>query len=87
MRDPVEPRGQNGVRCQAVRVAGETKEGGLGDLLGELGRADLAQRGGINEVEMTTDDFGERVFRLFPGVTREQFQIVVAHVYLYITAG
>src|SRR5689334_12062782 len=36
---------------------------------------------------MTTDDFGEGVLGLFPGVTRQQFHIVVAHAHFYITAG
>jgi hypothetical protein len=37
--DLIEPRGENGVGREAVRVAGEVGEDGLGDFLRELGRA------------------------------------------------
>ena len=64
------------MRC----LAGEFDEGRLGDFLGKLRRTDLAQRGGIDEAEMALDDFGESVLGVVPGVTREQFQVSVAHI-------
>jgi hypothetical protein len=36
---------------------------------------------------MATDDFRKRILGIMPGVTREQFQVGVAHVQRYITAG
>ena len=48
--DLIEPRGEDGVGREVVRVAGEVGEGGLGDFLGQLRRSDLAKRGGIDQV-------------------------------------
>ena len=85
--DLIEPRGEDGVGREAVRVAGEVGEGGLGDFLGELRRADLPERGGMDEVEVAADEFGEGVLGVLAGVAREQLQVGVAHFHQYIAAG
>lgn len=40
----------------------------------------MAERGGVDEIEMAPDDFGESVLGMVPDVAREQFQIGIAHV-------
>jgi len=77
--DLIEPRGEDGVWREAVRVARKVRENGLSDFLGELRRADLPERSGMDEVEMAPDDLGEGVLGVLPGVTREQFQVGIAH--------
>ena len=84
--DLVEPRGEDGVGREAVRLAGEVGEGGLGDLLGQLRRADLAQRGGEDEVEVAADDLGEGLLGMLPGIAFKQLQVTVAHLHEYIAA-
>jgi hypothetical protein len=37
----------------------------LCDFLGQLRRADLPQRGGIDQIQMPPDDFGKSVLRIF----------------------
>jgi len=59
--DLIEPRGEVGVRRKAVRVAGEVRKGGLSDLLRELRGAELAERGGIDEVDVAADNLGEGI--------------------------
>ena len=49
--DLIKPRGEDGVGLQPGGVAGEVGEDGLGDFLGELRGADLAERGGIDEIK------------------------------------
>ena len=85
-RDLIQPRGQNGVGLQPVGTARQIDEGGLGDFFGELRRADLAQRRGIDQAEMAPDDFGEGILGVLPGVAREEFQVGVAHVWKHIGA-
>jgi hypothetical protein len=67
----IEPRGEDGVWREAVRLAGEVGEGGLGDFLGQLRGADLAERGGEDQIEVAPDDFGEGILGLLPGISRE----------------
>jgi hypothetical protein len=52
-----------------------------------LGRTDLAERGGIDEVEVAANDFGKAVFGAVAAVAREQLQVGVAHCQKYIAAG
>ena len=85
--DLIEPRGEDGVGREAVRLAGEVGEGGLGDFLGELRGADLAERGGKDEVEVAADDLGEGILGVLPGVARKQLQVRVAHLHEYIAAA
>jgi hypothetical protein len=54
-----------------ARLAGEVGEGGLGDFLGQLRGADLAERGGEDQIEVAPDDFGEGILGLLPGISRE----------------
>jgi hypothetical protein len=58
----------------------------LGDFFGQLRGADLTERGGIDEINVAADDFGEGILGVLPGVAGEQFQIGVAHVQKYIAA-
>jgi hypothetical protein len=62
-----------------VCLAGEIGEGGLSDLLCELWRMNLAERGGINEIEMSLDDFGEGILGVLPRVSPEQLQVSISH--------
>ena len=57
-------------------VAREVGEDGLRDFLGQLRRADLPQRGGIDQIQMPPDDFGEGVLRIFARELPEQIQIM-----------
>jgi hypothetical protein len=58
-----------------VRLAGEVSEDGLGDL-GELWRADLPERGGIDKVQMAPHQRGEVFLRFVSRVIAQQFQVV-----------
>jgi hypothetical protein len=84
--DLVEPRGEHRVGREAVRLAGEVGEGGLGHFLGQLRRADVAQSGGEDQVKVAADDLSKGIFGVLPGISRKQFQVVVAHLYKYIAA-
>jgi hypothetical protein len=48
--------------------------------LSQLRGTDLAERGGMDEVQMAPDDFGESVLGVPPGVARKKFQVGIAHV-------
>jgi hypothetical protein len=85
--DLIEPRGKDCVRREAVRLAGEVREGRLGDFLGELRGADLAERGGEDQIEVAADQFGESIFGVLPRVARKQLQVRVAHLQEYIAAA
>ncbi len=76
--DLIEPSGD--------RIAGQVSEDGLGDLLGELRRTDLAERRGIDQVEVATDEFCECIFRLLSRIFCEQLQVGIAHLHKYIAA-
>ena len=84
--DLVEPRGEDGVGREAVRLAGEVGEGGLGDFLGQLRGADLAERGGKDQVEVAADELGESIFAVLPRVALQQLEVGVAHLHQYIAA-
>jgi hypothetical protein len=47
---------------QPLRLAGEIGEDGLGDVPGQVRRIDLPQRGGIDEIRVTGDQFTEGDF-------------------------
>jgi CubicO group peptidase (beta-lactamase class C family) len=85
--DLIEPGGEHRVRCEAMRVVGKIDESGLGDLFGKLRRADLAQRGPIDQVEVSPDEFGEGVLGVLLGIAREKFQVGIAHLQQYNVAG
>ena len=85
-RDLIQPRCQNRIRLQPGGAAREIDEDRLGDLFGELGRADLAQGGGIDQAEMALDEFGEGILGVLLSVARQQFQIGAAHVCKHIGA-
>ncbi len=67
------------VRREAIRLTAEVDEDGLGDFLRQLPGTDQAERGGKDEIEVATDDFGEGILRVLPGVSRKQLQIGIAH--------
>jgi hypothetical protein len=79
-RDLIKPGAEDGAGRKLARVLGELEEGGLSDFLGQLRRAHLPQRGGMDEVEVPTDEFRKGVLGMMPRVTGEQFPIGVAHV-------
>jgi hypothetical protein len=70
-RDLVQPGRQNGVGLQLAGVSREIGKNGLGDFLGQLRGADLAERGGEDQIEVAPDDFGEGILGLLPGLSRE----------------
>jgi uncharacterized membrane protein len=78
--DDVEPRGERLAGREIAGATGEVEEDGLGDVFGEVRWADLAARGGINEIEMAGDELGEGSLVAGAGVALEQ--VVVAHVSL-----
>lgn len=57
--DLIQPGAEDGAGRKLARVLGELEEGGLSDFLGQLWRAHLPQRGGVNEVEVPADQFRE----------------------------
>ena len=69
--DLIEPCGEDGVRLEVAGVAREVGEDGLGDFLGELRRADLAERGGMDEINMAANEFSERIFGVLLSEARE----------------
>ena len=83
----IEPSGEKGVGSEAIRVAGQVSEDGLGDFLSQLRRADLAERRGIDQVEVAADEFREGVFGMVPDIFCEQLQVGVAHLHRYIDAS
>ena len=89
--DFIEPRADDGVVRETRGVEGEIEEGGLGDFFGELRRANLPERGGMDEIDVTADEFGEGVFGVVVGVAREELQVAgvggVTHCQKYIAAG
>lgn len=93
--DLIEPRGQHGRRVWSGRhfrgVAGEVGEDRLGDFLGELRGADLAERGGMDEIDMAANQFRKGGFGMVAGIAREQLMVAVghriAHFQKYIVAG
>src|SRR5207244_11357090 len=68
-------------------LAGQVREDGLGDFLGEFRGADLAKRGRINKTEVAADQFGEGLVGVLASVAGEQLQVGVAHVQESIAAG
>ncbi|MGD0745659.1 MAG: hypothetical protein ABSA45_10940 [Verrucomicrobiota bacterium] len=79
-RDLIQPRRQGTDRRDACAtnfagVAREVGEDGLRDFLGQLRRADLPQRGGKDQVQMSPDDFGEGVLQILSRVLPQQIQI------------
>jgi hypothetical protein len=77
--DLIEPSGENGVRRETTRLSCELDEDRLHNFLGELWRANLAERGGMNQVEMTANEFREGVLGVVPGIACEEILIRVAH--------
>lgn len=75
----VEPGGQVRARSESRRLTGELGEDGLGNFLGQLGRADLPPGGGIDEVEVSVHQFGERILRLLAVKSLQQFLVTRAH--------
>ena len=84
--DLIQPRAEDGVGREAVRLAGEVGESGLGDFLGELRGTDLAERRGKDEIEVATNDFGESILGVLPGVLRKQLQVAVARFHISISS-
>ena len=78
--------GQDRALCEAMRVTGKVGKGGLGDLLSQLRGAHLAQRGGIDEIQVAADEFREGVLGVLPGVAIKQIQVRFIHLYKYIAA-
>lgn len=74
---PVQPARQDNIGRQSRGLAGEIDEDGLGDILRGGGVAtQLAERGGMHEVDVAPDEFGKG--RLVPpaDVGPEQFSIL-----------
>jgi hypothetical protein len=65
------------IRGEVGGLAGEGEENGLSDVFGELGGADLAAGGGIDESEVARDKCGEGGVGAFAGVALEE--LMIAH--------
>jgi hypothetical protein len=85
--DLIEPRAEDGIGREAMRPAREVGESGVGDLLGELRGADLAERGGEDQIKVAADQSGKGIFGAVSGVARKQLQVRVAHLQEYIAAA
>jgi hypothetical protein len=86
MRDLMEPRGQIYRWWQASRVASQIGENRLCYFLSQLRQPDLAQGGGMNQVNMAAHYFGKRVLGALERVPGKEFIITIAHFYIYIGA-
>ena len=72
VRADIVPARKRGVAAERRRFAGEVGENFLGDIFGEMRIAANATNGdGINETEVTLDEFGERVFRAILNIAAE----------------
>jgi hypothetical protein len=67
--DLIEPGCEDGIGREAVRLAGQVGEDGLGDFLSELRGADLAKRGGEDQIEVSADQLGKGIFGAVPSLT------------------
>jgi hypothetical protein len=56
----------------------------LGDLLGQLRGANLSERGGENEVEVTPDDFSEIILGVVSSISGQQLEVGIGHLHKYI---
>ena len=65
----IKPRGEHSVGREAVRLASEVGEGGLGDFLRQLRGADLAERSGKDQINVAADDLGESILGVLPGIS------------------
>ena len=72
----IKPAHNRAVFLQLARqrgcLAGQIGENTLGDLLGDVGGANLSQHGGINQVGVTRDDFPKSRLRSLAGIFAEQ---------------
>ncbi len=79
-RARIEPARQRSVPEQARRLARQVSENGLGHVLGRRPVAiHLTQRGGIDQPEVSPDQFGERRFGSVPHLLSQQFIVVRSH--------
>jgi hypothetical protein len=78
-RATAQPAGQRSVRIQfsgqRARVPCEAGEDVLGDITRQIGRRNLSQRRGIDEVRVSGDEFGERGFAAGFGVFAQELGI------------
>ena len=56
------PPGKNGSVTKRTSLARENDENDLRNFLGEMRTARLAERGGINKIDVAIDQFGKRLF-------------------------
>jgi len=60
-RDLIEPRAEDGIGREPVRVSGQIDKGGWANFLGQFaGNGPVGARR-MDEVEMASDDFGESI--------------------------
>jgi hypothetical protein len=84
--DLVQPRAEDRVRLEAIRLTGQVDEDRLGYFLSKLRRANLAKRGGKDEVEVTADDLREGILGMVSAVVSQQLKVGITHFYKYIAA-
>ena len=77
--DDVQPRDERGGGFDFGGAAREIDEDGLCNLLGERAGADLPACGGIDQVEVTADEFREGGLRAGVGVLPEQVVVTRGH--------
>ena len=68
----MQPAGHYPAICELSGILRERNKHALGDILGEMGIANHAQRGGINEIHVAAHQFGKGRFRAFFGVSAQQ---------------
>jgi hypothetical protein len=70
-----EPAGQNGFAIEGRGLAGQNQKDRLGDVLGQVRVANLAQGGGVNQVEVPVDQFGKGFIGFLPSPGFDEFVI------------
>jgi hypothetical protein len=76
-RRAAKPARQNGFVAERLRLACQDDEYRLGDFLGQRRVAHLPQRHGINQIDVTRGERGERLLGILLGVFPQQGQVVV----------
>ncbi|MCO5053603.1 MAG: hypothetical protein M9920_15090 [Verrucomicrobiae bacterium] len=71
----MQPSGQHRTIRELGGVFGQCEEGGLGYVLGEVYVTNHAARGGMDEVNVPSNEFGERGFGTPGGVSAKQLSV------------
>ena len=75
LRRAMQPAGQDGTLRELPRVLGQRDKRALRHVLGQVRVTDHSQRGGIDEVNVPSHEFGKRRFRSAAGVIPQELSI------------